>query len=157
MLLVCSLVDKGEYGVLEDILVGNVAPQHSLAHKHLLRGVDDLESTFLVHNQQPVVLAYSEKLLPILYAIAQISALCIVVEHQVPLCHCLHIHGLEAVHHSPPLDPHSRLLPGFGEHLLEVLDIPEGILHQMFKLVFAVLYIVLDLLDLLVVLVDVEQ
>ena len=156
MLLVCSLVDKGEYGVLEDILVGNVAPQHSLAHKHLLRGVDDLESAFLVHNQQPVVFAYSEKLLTVLDAIAQITALGIVVEHQVPLCHCLHIHGLEAVHHSPPLDTHSSLLSGFGEHLLEVLDIAEGILNQMVKLIFAVLDIVLDLLNLFVVLVDIE-
>ena len=157
MLLVRSLVDKGEYCILEDILVGDIAPQHSLSHKHLLRSVDDLERALLGDNQQPVVFAYSKKLLAILYAIAQIAAFCIVAEHKIPLCNCLYIHGLEAVHHSPPLDSNSRFFPGFGEHLLEILDIAEGILHQMFKLVFAVLDVVLNLLDLLVVLVDVEQ
>ena len=111
MLLVRSLVDKGEYSVLEDVLVGKVAPEHSLSNKHLLGGIDDLEASLFGHNQEPVVFAHSKKLLAILDSVAQIAALCIVVEHQVPHCNSLDIHSLEAVHHSPPLYSDSSLLP----------------------------------------------
>ena len=157
MFFVCTLVNKGEDCILQGILVGQTAPEHILAYKHLLWNIDHLIVSILGQDKDTVVFAGSEKFISILDSIAQISVLLVVAQQQIPLSHRLDIHHLEAVYHSLASCSLSRLLSGLCQHLLQIFDIPEGILNQVGKLVVAIFDIILNLFYLLMVLVDVEK